>query len=67
MVVIGVDPHKSSHTATVLDPQTHRPQETVRIDATLPEYGRLLTWARQLSAGGRWRTREDSAATSRNG
>ncbi|WP_010692449.1 IS110 family transposase [Saccharopolyspora spinosa] len=49
MVVIGVDPHKFSHTSTALEPQTHRPLETVRIDAALPEYRRLLTWARQFS------------------
>lgn len=49
MVVIGIDPHKSSHTATALDQQTHRPLETVRIEAALPEYRRLLTWARQFS------------------
>ncbi|GAB3390440.1 MULTISPECIES: IS110 family RNA-guided transposase [Amycolatopsis] len=49
MVVIGVDPHKSSHTASALDPQTHRPLETVRIDAALPEYRRLLAWAKQFS------------------
>lgn len=49
MVVIGVDPRKSSHTATALDQQTHRPLKTVRIDAALPQYRRLLTWARQFS------------------
>ncbi|MEV0055259.1 transposase [Saccharopolyspora shandongensis] len=49
MVVIGVDPHKSSHPATALNPQKHRPLGTVRIDAALPEYRRLLAWARQFS------------------
>jgi hypothetical protein len=49
MVVIGVDPHKSSHTASALDPGTHRALGTVRVDATLAEYRRLLRWAKQFT------------------
>ncbi|GAA1316057.1 IS110 family transposase [Saccharothrix xinjiangensis] len=48
MVVIGVDPHKSSHTAAALDSDTHSTLGTVRVDATLVEYRRLLTWARRF-------------------
>ena len=48
MIVIGVDPHNSTHTATALDARSHVVLETVRIDATLPEYRRLLTWARRF-------------------
>ncbi|HEX4101765.1 MAG TPA: IS110 family transposase [Pseudonocardiaceae bacterium] len=49
MVVIGVDPHKSSHTAAALDPGTHKTLETVRVEATLAEYRRLLSWAKQFT------------------
>lgn len=48
MVVIGVDPHKSSHTAAALDPGSHGTLDTVRIEAALPEYRKLLTWARRF-------------------
>lgn len=48
MVVIGVDPHKSSHTAAALDPGTHKALGTVRIEAALPEYRKLLVWARRF-------------------
>jgi transposase len=48
MVIIGVDPHKSTHTATAIDPQTNRTVASVRIDASLVDYRRLLTWARQF-------------------
>jgi transposase len=48
MVVIGVDPHKSSHTAAALDEGTHQSMGTVWIEATLAEYGRLLRWAKRF-------------------
>jgi transposase len=48
MVIIGVDPHKSTHTATAIDPQTNRTVASVRIHASLVDYRRLLTWARQF-------------------
>ncbi|WP_020658590.1 IS110 family transposase [Amycolatopsis benzoatilytica] len=48
MVVIGVDPHKSSHTAAALDPGSDATLDTVRIDAALPEYRKLLVWARRF-------------------
>lgn len=47
-MVIGVDPHKSTHTATAVDPQTNRAVASVRIQASLGEYRRMLTWARQF-------------------
>jgi hypothetical protein len=47
MMLIGVDPHKSTHTATVLDPVANRPAAWLRIEASLAEYRRLLTWARR--------------------
>ena len=46
-VLLGVDPHKCSHTATAVDPRTNRPLATIRIEANLTDYRRLLTWAKQ--------------------
>ncbi|MFI6309999.1 IS110 family transposase [Nocardia fusca] len=46
---IGVDPHKATHTAAALNAGTNKTIETIRIDATLPEYRRLLAWARRFS------------------
>jgi len=48
MMLIGVDPHKSTSTAAAVEPQSNREVASIRIDATLREYRRLLTWA------GRW-------------
>ena len=36
MAIIGVDPHKRTHTASALEPGTHRVFATLQIDATLP-------------------------------
>ena len=47
MILLGVDPHKSSHTATAVDPVTNQPLATIRIEASLSEYRRLLTWAKR--------------------
>ncbi|MFD9668655.1 hypothetical protein ACFWAY_45005 [Rhodococcus sp. NPDC059968] len=35
MIVIGIDPHKSTHTATAVDPVTNTDLGSLRIDATL--------------------------------
>jgi transposase len=45
MMLIGVDPHKATHTATAVEPDTNREVASIRVDATLREYRRLLTWA----------------------
>ncbi|MFD3427272.1 IS110 family RNA-guided transposase [Nocardia fluminea] len=47
MMLIGVDPHKSSHTATAVDPATNTDLGSIRIDASSAGYRRLMTWARQ--------------------
>ncbi|WP_258382832.1 IS110 family transposase [Streptomyces sp. NTH33] len=47
MMLIGIDPHKSTHTATAVDPETNRDHASIRIDVTLQEYERMLDWARQ--------------------
>lgn len=39
MVIIGVDPHKRTHTASALDPGSQRMLESLEIDATLAGYG----------------------------
>ena len=48
MMIIGVDPHKSTHTATAVDPQTNLTVASVRIEASLADYRRLLRWAGQF-------------------
>jgi hypothetical protein len=47
MMLIGIDPHKSTHTATAIAPDANYEVASIRIDATLGEYRRMLTWARQ--------------------
>jgi transposase len=45
MMLIGVDPHKSTSTATAVAPESNREVASIRIEATVKEYRRLLTWA----------------------
>lgn len=45
MMLIGIDPHKSTHTATAVDPDTHQEIASIRIEASLGEYRRMLIWA----------------------
>ncbi len=47
-MIIGVDPHKSSHTATAVDPATNSPVASLRIDASLAGYRQMLRWAAQF-------------------
>jgi transposase len=47
LVLIGVDPHKSTHTASAVDPVTNRQFTSLRIHSTLREYRKALTWAKQ--------------------
>jgi hypothetical protein len=37
-MIIGVDPHKSSHTATAVDPATNTAMASLRVDANLVGY-----------------------------
>ncbi|SEH69652.1 Transposase [Mycolicibacterium rutilum] len=46
MIVIGVDPHKSTHTATALDPSTNSDLGSLRIEASVADYERLIGWAK---------------------
>lgn len=57
VVIIGVDPHKRTHTASAMHSDTSRVLTTMQIDASLSGYRRLLTWRlTSTSAGGRWKT-----------
>lgn len=47
-MIIGVDPHKSSHTAAAVDPSTNTPVASLRVDASLVGYRELLRWAKQF-------------------
>lgn len=47
MILIGLDPHKSTHTATAVEPGTNTELASIRIEATLAEYRRMLTWAKR--------------------
>ncbi len=52
-MIIGVDPHKNSHTATAVDPATNTPVASLRVDASMAGYRELTRWAKQFS-GRRW-------------
>nr|WP_308429860.1 IS110 family transposase [Streptomyces ruber] len=47
VILLGVDPHKSTHTVTAVEPEAVRALASVTIEASLPEYRRLTAWARQ--------------------
>jgi len=47
MMLIGIDPHKRTYTATAVAPETNRDVASVRIDAAWDEYARMLEWAHQ--------------------
>jgi hypothetical protein len=53
MVIIGVDPHQRTHTASALEPGSHRVLATVQTDASPAGYRRLLRWAAAF-ASRRW-------------
>jgi transposase len=45
VVIIGIDPHKHTHTANALQSGTNAVVATLQIDASLAGYRRLLRWA----------------------
>jgi transposase len=47
-MIIGIDPHKLSHTATAMDPATNTAASSLRVGASLAGYRELLGWARQF-------------------
>jgi transposase len=55
VIVIGVDPHKRTHTASAVDAATNAVVATLQIDASLNGYRQLARWpAGSASVGGRW-------------
>src|SRR5829696_5170647 len=52
MVLIGVDPHKASHTAVAID-DDERPIAQLRVAADRAQLQRLLAWAKALGDDGR--------------
>ncbi|WP_339122207.1 IS110 family transposase [Pseudonocardia sp. D17] len=52
-VIIGIDPHTRTHTASALGPATHRVLASLQVDATLAGYRQLLRWATRFEAR-RW-------------
>jgi transposase len=52
-VVIGVDPHKQSHTATALAVGSHTQLGSIRVPASVDGYEQLLAWAAQFPSR-RW-------------
>lgn len=47
-MIIGVDPHKNSHTATAVDPATNTPVGSIRVDASLAGYRELMRWSQRF-------------------
>jgi transposase len=47
-MIIGIDPHKLSHTASAVDPATNSTAASLRVDASLAGYRELLRWAGQF-------------------
>lgn len=48
MIVIGIDPHKQTHTAVAIDKATGQVLAELTVRARTPGFERLLGWARRL-------------------
>ncbi len=48
MIVIGIDPHKQTHTAVAVEQATGRVLGELTVKARTPGFERLVTWARSL-------------------
>jgi transposase len=53
VVIIGVDPHKRTHTANAVQPGTNEVIATLQVDASLGGYRSLLGWAGRFKSR-RW-------------
>ena len=51
MVIIGIDPHKRTHTASALDPDSHRVVASLQVQASLAGYRQLQRWAARFARG----------------
>jgi transposase len=47
-MIIGIDPHKMSHTANAVNPATNSTAASLRIDASPAGYRELMRWAKQF-------------------
>ena len=47
-MIIGIDPHKMSHTANAVDPATNSTAASLRIDASLAGHRELMRWTKQF-------------------
>jgi len=65
MIVVGVDPHKQTHTAAAVDRQTGELLGELTVKSDEEGHARLLEWAREL--GGERGSRSRTAARSRVG
>jgi transposase len=50
MIVVGIDPHKKTHTAVAIDAATAAPLSEITVGSGKAGHGRLLAWARGLDA-----------------
>jgi len=48
VIVVGIDPHKQTHTAVAVDAATGRSLAELTIKARTPGFERLVEWAREL-------------------
>lgn len=48
MIVVGIDPHKQTHTAVAVDAATGRSLAELTVKARTPGFERLVEWARDL-------------------
>jgi transposase len=48
MIVVGIDPHKKTHTAVAIDAATAAPVAELTVGSGKAGHGRLLAWARGL-------------------
>ncbi|MGC4991955.1 IS110 family transposase [Nocardia salmonicida] len=47
MIILGVDPHKSSHTAAAVEARDTTTLDTITISSAASEYRRLLHWSQR--------------------
>jgi len=47
-MIIGINPHKMSHTDNAVDPAMNTTAASLRVDATLTGYRELTRWSKQF-------------------
>ena len=52
-MIIGIDPHKMSHTANAVDPATNSTAASLRIEAALVGCRESMRWAEQPDRSGK--------------